>query len=155
MAFDQSDPRRGLASLATPGAPPSAVAAAAEYVKFYELAPLVGPGGEQTWYARGQNFVVGYTTAEAGAALTRTDQPDEYMLLLFDASTRVTITTPAEQKEVDGSSLVIVPPGQSSVAVATGGRLARVFSTRAGDLREMCSNAASFPPARGGWKCWA
>ena len=120
-----------------------AVSAAAEYVKFYELPPLESPG-ERTWYARGQNFVVGYTTAEAGAALTRADQPDEYMLLLLDPTTRVEITTPAERLEADGNTLVLVPPGPSTVAVATGGRLARVFSTRSGDLLEKCSNAGSY-----------
>ncbi len=145
MSFDPGDPRSGLASLATPaGAPPPAVSAPAEYVKFYELSPLDGTGGERTWYARGQNFVVGYTEADVGAALTRADQPDEYMLLVLDAVTRVEITTPRERVQVEGSSLVIVPPGQSSVAVASGGRLARVFSTQSRDLTDKCSNAAAY-----------
>ena len=145
MAFDPRDPRSGLASLAPPaGAPPHAVSAPAEYVKFYDLSPLEGAGGERTWYARGQNLVVGYTTADAGAALSRADQPDEYMLLLLDAALRVVITTPSERVQVDGSSLVIIPPGQSSVAVTSGGRLARVFSARSTDLTDKCSNAASY-----------
>jgi hypothetical protein len=113
-------------------------------VKFYELSPLAGTGGERTWYARGQNFVVGYSEADTGATLTRADQPDEYMLLLLDPATRVEITTPDERVQVEGSSLVILPPGQSSVAVASGGRLARVFSTQSRDLADKCSNAASY-----------
>jgi hypothetical protein len=117
--------------------------APAEYVKFYELPPLEGPGGERTWYARGQHFVVGYTTADAGAALTRAEQPDEYMLLLLDASTRVEITASAEHKQIDGNSLVVVPPGPSTVAVASGGRLVRLFSARASDLIDKCANAAA------------
>ena len=66
------------------------------------------------------------------------------MLLLLDPTTRVEITTPAERRNVDGSSLVIVPPGQSSVAVASGGRLARVFSARSTDLLEQCANAGAY-----------
>jgi hypothetical protein len=116
----------------------------AQYVRFYELAPATGAGGEQTWYARGQNFVVSYTTADAGAALTREDQPDEYMLLLLDATTRVDITTSSEHVSVDGNTLVIVPPGPSSVAVARGGRLVRVFSARSGDLADTCLNSAAY-----------
>src|SRR5258708_4678133 len=126
------------------GAPPLPVSAAAEYVKFYELAPLDGTGGERTWFARGQNFVVGYTEADAGAALTQADQPDEYMLLLLDAATRVEISTPHERVQVEGSSLVILPPGQSSVAVASGGRLVRVFSAHSRELTDKCSNAPSY-----------
>jgi mannose-6-phosphate isomerase-like protein (cupin superfamily) len=144
MAFDPRDPRSGLASLVIPGTAPATVAAAAEYVKFHELSPLTGAGGERTWYARGQNFVVGYTTADAGAALTRADQPDEYMLMLLDAGTRVEVTTPAEQVQIEGGSLVIVPPGQSSVVVRRGGRLVRLFSARSSDLTERCANAGSY-----------
>jgi hypothetical protein len=144
MAFDPRDPRSGLASLAPPAGAPLAVSAAAEYVKLYELAPLEGAGGERTWYARGQNLVIGYTTADAGAILTRADQPDEYMLLLLDAATRVEVSTPSERVQVDGSSLVILPPGQSTVAVASGGRLVRVFSAEPRDLTDMCSNAAAY-----------
>jgi hypothetical protein len=144
MAFDPRDPRSGLASLTVAtGAAPAGVAAAAEYVKFYELPP-VEARGEKTWYARGQNFVVAYTQADAGATLTRADQPDEYMLLLLDAATRVEISTPDERVAVPGRSLVIVPPGQSSAAVSAGGRLVRVFSARAADLTEKCANAAAY-----------
>jgi hypothetical protein len=123
---------------------PHAASAPAEYVKFYELAPLDDSGSERTWYARGQNVVVAYTAAGSGAALTRADQPDEYMLLVLDTATRVEVSTPYERVQVEGSSLVILPPGQSSVAVASDGRLVRVFSTRSADLANKCSNAASY-----------
>jgi hypothetical protein len=120
------------------------VSAPAEYVKFYEFSPLVRTGGERTWYARGQNVVVGYTEADPGAALTRADQPDEYMLLLLDAATRVEISTPRERAQVAGSSLVILPSGESSVVVTSGGRLVRVFSAQCTDLTDRCANAASY-----------
>jgi hypothetical protein len=145
VAFDPRDPRSGLASLTTQaGGAPATVSAAAEYVKFYELSPLDESSSERTWYARGQNFVVAYSEAGAGAALTRADQPDEYMLLVLDAATRVEVSTPDERVQVEGSSLLIMPPGQSRVAVASGGRLARVFSARSADLAKNSSNAASY-----------
>jgi hypothetical protein len=145
VAFDPRDPRSGLASLtASAGAAPTGVAAAAEYVKFYELPPIESTGGARTWYARGQNFVVGYTQADAGAVLARADQPDEYMLLLLDAATRIEVSTSDERVPIGGRSLVIVPPGQSSVAVSTGGRLVRLFSGRSLDLADKSSNAAAY-----------
>ena len=36
--------------------------AAAEYVKFHDVTPKEASTAARTWYARGQNFVVAYTT---------------------------------------------------------------------------------------------
>ena len=136
--FDARDPRSSLAVAARPAA--GGVAAAADYVEFHKLPPAE-PG---TWLARGQNFVVAYSEAAAGAVLARADQADEYMLLLPDASSQVEITTPEERVSVNGQSLVVLPPGESSMRVTTAGRLIRVFTDRAADLLERCSNAASY-----------
>jgi hypothetical protein len=141
--FDPRDPRSGLASVATIQYSPTG-AAPADYVKFYELHPDEVGQQTQTWYARGQNFVVAYSEAETGAVLAREDQPDEYVLLLPDAETRVTLRTPSAQVAVDGHRLVIVPPGPSAVHVEMGGRLVRVFTSHAADLAAKASNAASY-----------
>jgi len=135
--FDARDPRSSLA-VAAPAA--RGVAAAADYVEFHKLPA----GDDRTWFARGQNFVVAYTEAEPGVTLARTAQADEYMLLLPDASTHIDITTPHEQVAVNGQSLVVLPPGDSSIRVTSAGRLVRVFTHRATDLLERCSNAASY-----------
>ena len=142
--FDPSDPRGGLASVATAGPRPATEFVGAEYVKFYEIPPRETRSGARTWYARGQNFVVAYTEAEADAILARGAQPDEYVVLLPDHATAVEITTPRGTERVPGYSLAFVPPGESSVRVLGGGRLVRLFSVRSEDLLDKCSNAESY-----------
>src|SRR6476659_8712185 len=114
--FDARDPRSSLAVAERPG--PAGVAAAADYVEFYKTEAHDG-----VWYARGENFVVAYTEAKPGTSLARTAHPDEYMLLMPDAASRVEITTPDERVAVDGQSLVVLPPGDSTIEANAGGRL--------------------------------
>jgi len=136
VTFDSRDPRASLAAVASR---PSTTAAAADYVEFFKT-----PAHDGTYFARGQNFVVAYTEAAAGAQLARTGQADEYVLLLPDPASRVEITTPDERVAVDGQSLVVLPPGDSTIRVTSGGRLIRVFTERATDLLALCSNASSY-----------
>ena len=140
--FDSADPRGSLTSLIV--ATPKGQAAAAEYVEFFKLPPTDSSPVERTWLARGQNFVLAYTEADAGARLHREAQLDEYMLLLPDAASRVEIRTPTETVLVAGQSVVFVPPGESRIAVRQGGRLIRAFSARSADLLDRSSNAASY-----------
>jgi hypothetical protein len=139
--FDARDPRATLAPPAAAAGPVSA----AEYVRWYESVPPEESGDlVQTWYARGQNFIVSFSSAQAGATLRREAQPDEYILLLPDSASRVEIVMPDERLEVAGHHLVIVPPGQSEVRTSAGGRLIRIFTTRSVDLASICSNAAAY-----------
>jgi hypothetical protein len=143
--FDARDPRSSLAVAARRAV--GRVAAAADYVEFFKLPPAETGAAQRTWFARGQNFVVAFSEAEAGATLARSVQVDEYVLLMPDGSSAVEITTPDERVSVHGQSLVVLPPDQSSIRVTTGGRLVRVFTNRAADLLERCSNAASYAEA--------
>jgi hypothetical protein len=140
--FDARDPRSSLAVAAPPAG--AGVAAAADYVEFHKLPPQEADATCRTWLARGQNFVLAYSEAEAGATLSRSAQAGEYVLLLPDAVSSVQISTPDERVSVHGQSLVIVPPGESTISVAAGGRLVRVFTDRAKDLLPRCSNSASY-----------
>lgn len=139
--FDPRDPRSSLAIAAPPR--PGGVAAAADYVEFYKT-PQAEPG---TWLARGQNFVVAYSEPADGAALSRSDQPDEYVLLVPDAGSTVEISTPSESVSVKGKALVVLPPAESSIRVVSARRLVRVFTGRATDLLERCSNTTSYAEA--------
>ncbi|HEV7662475.1 MAG TPA: hypothetical protein VGQ62_02975 [Chloroflexota bacterium] len=140
--FDVADPRGSLTSLTV--ATPKGQAAAADYVEFFKFPPADTSAAARTWLARGQNFVLAYTEAEAGATLGRDAQVDEYMVLLPDRASRVEISTPAEKVVVNGQSVVFVPPGKSMIEVQQGGRFIRVFSHPATELAAQCSNAASY-----------
>ena len=145
--YDQSDPRAALAS-ATPAAKSVATAfAKAEYGRFYDSPPQEdGPDG-RSWYFRGQNFVLHYMEAEAGAALVRADQADEYALMLPDAASEVRIESDGQTENVTGGNLVFVPPGDSSVTVVKRGRIVRLVTTRASDLVAKCENEESYRTA--------
>ena len=141
--YDKDDPRAALAP-ALAGKPQSSSSDPADYLRFYATQPQNIHHGALTWLARGQNFLVAYTEAEAGADLTRNGQPDEYAVLLPDPSSRVEVAAGGETKQVNGYHLVFVPPGDSAVRVLTAGRVVRIFTTRASDLAAQCSNSDSY-----------
>jgi hypothetical protein len=142
--YDKSDPRSALASPTKSSKPSATTFAGAEYAKFYETEPQEDAPDARTWYARGQNFVVAYTEARPGAALSRKGQPDEYVVLVSDAATAIDVSAADDSQRVGGYSLVFVPPGDSTVTVPTGGRIVRLFTTRSPDLASKCINAASY-----------
>ncbi len=151
-AYGADDPRSKLASTTAGSAPYGEAGsalrfAAAEYVKFHDLPPRETGVAARTWYARGQNFVLAYTEAEAGAVLAREDQADEYVVLVPERGVEVTVATPQESRTVAGHSLVIVPPGGSTVTVGATGTIIRVFSARSADLAALASNAAAYAQA--------
>ena len=155
--YSASDPRAALAPASAASVPMPATFAAADLGLFYKEAPQeTGPGG-RTWYARGQNILVAYTDAAAGAVLERKSQVDEYAVLLPNRETQIAITAGGESKSVEGYSLVFVPPGDSRVEVKTPGPVVRLFTTRSTDLAKLCPNADAYReqraniPAFEGW----
>jgi hypothetical protein len=150
--YGADDPRSKLKAGSTvAAADPYATAtkalkySAAEYVKFYDTSAVESDSKAKTWYARGQNFVVGYTEATPGTVLMREHQLDEYVLLIPERDVQVTIETPTETRKITtGHSLVIVPPGKSVVTVHSSGKIIRAFSTQSSDINAMASNAASY-----------
>lgn len=143
--YDPSDPRSRMAATAPVSKPAGAQAfAGADYGLFYEIGPQIVADGARTWLTRGQNFLVGQSEVEPGGSPSRPDQPDEYVLLLPDRNTPAVIEANGERVEVDGYSLVIVPPGESRITLPAGGRATRIFSTRSEDLNSVCSNADSY-----------
>ena len=147
--YDRSDPRAALAAAApAAAAPPPSTFAAPEYGRFYDQPPgESGPAGK-SWWIRGQNFVLGYTEATAGGTFSRKAQADEYVLIFPDRETRATVTAGGETKAVEGFSVVMVPPGDSSVTINGGGRFIRLLTTQAADLVALCPNAGSYSTPR-------
>lgn len=137
-----SDPRTGLAG--HDSATTSGKFAAAEYVRFYEQAPHASTDQLKLWYGRGQNFIVGYADAGAGAEISRDRQVDEYVVLVPDAATEIEISWAGQRTTVPGASIVFVPAGDSVIRVTQPGRLVLMFTSRQADLRERCVNARSY-----------
>jgi len=98
--------------------------------------------GARAWIARGANFVTVVSDAPAGATLTRTDNPDEYMIVTDKVGARV--SAGGETLDVAPDSLTIVPPGESTVTLAGDGAIIRVFSSRAADLAGRAANAQAY-----------
>ena len=145
--LDQSDPRASLATYgvgATGRSLPATRIAPAEYVRFYGLEPQETSGAAQTWYARGQNFVVSFSDVDAGASFVRVNQPDEYVILLPEREPGIEVVTAEGTTRVDGYSLTVVPPGGSRVRVLGRGPLVRLFTSRPRELAARAQNASSY-----------
>lgn len=143
MPYDPSDARSTLPTLASRIAPGTAFSPA-EYVRFAEEEPQVEDAARRTWYARGQNFVLEFTELDGEVTLERRDQRDEYVVMLLDADMSGFAQWAGDVVEVSGRSLVVMPPGDSSIGVRGTGRIVRLLSHRADDLTERAINAASY-----------
>ena len=116
----------------------------ASYARFYEEKPQEAGAEADTWYARGQTMIVAYTEAKDGAVLARADQLDEYAIVLPDDGVEIAIEIPEGTEVASGRSVVFVPAGPSEIIVRKGGRILRLFTTRAADLVARCSNALDY-----------
>jgi hypothetical protein len=144
VPYDERDPRSQLAT-APGGGRVSGASHAPQYFEFPQLEPdETSPAGSKTWYTRSQTCCLAYSLAREGDTLGRDDQPDEYMVLLPSADSSVTVRAGADRAEVDGSAVVVVPPGASEVEVRSGGEVVRIFTTRSPDLVARCRNAAVY-----------
>jgi hypothetical protein len=154
MAYDPTDLRSTL---------PTSTAAAperfsgSEHVQFRDLAPVEKTGAASTWYARGQNFVVGYSDLDGTATFTRTGQPDEYVVLLADDDLAASVQAPGEQVSASGRTMLVVPPGDSTVTITGRGRVLRLLTTRSDDVAALAANADSYIEAHENippWRPW-
>lgn len=143
MAYDSSDVRSTLPST-TATAPAPERFSGSEHVKFRDLAPVEKATGISTWYARGQNFVIGYSELDGTATFTRTGQPDEYVVLLADDDLTAVVQAPGEEAAAGGRTMVVVPPGDSTVTVTGRGRVLRLLTTRSEDIAALAANAGSY-----------
>ncbi|MBK9082469.1 MAG: hypothetical protein IPL88_10505 [Rhizobiales bacterium] len=141
--YDKSDPRASLAPTAK-AAPVFTAYSPADYVRFYEGPPSESDASGHTWLMRGQNGVIAYSEMKDGARFERRGQIDEWVLLLPDADVTVTVTAGGETRSIAGYTVTFIPPGDSVVTVVKGGRMVRMFTTRAQDLAARCSNADAY-----------
>ena len=138
MAYDHSDLRSQLstASLATAG-----TNVAPQYFEFDRRPPsettLVGSA---LWWARSQTIVVNYVRARAGERLDRSDQPDEYVVLVHDRDVTLTLSADDQTEVAVGRSMVVMPPGEGSLVADRDTEIVRLFTTASSDLCDRCDN---------------
>ena len=146
--YTANDPRASLApAAAAPVALPPTFARA-EIGLFYQEPPQQsGPEGT-TWLIRGQNFIIAQSELRPGGVLSRQGQSDEYIVLVMNHDTPVTVDADGQTSSVGGFSLIIVPPGDSAVTLPNGGSVTRIFSPVSKDLAAQCSNADSYAEHR-------
>lgn len=146
--YDTTDLRSALAPAAA-AKPADGVLHDAEYGLFYQDPPVDDDGNGQSWFARGQNFIVAYSDAKPGAVFERTGQTDEYMLLIPYEDTPATLTADGQTEQTQGYALAIMPPGDSRIELPRGGRIVRIFTTRSKDLADKCTNASGYATQHG------
>jgi len=143
MAYDSSDLRSTLTS-STATAPAPEQISGSEHVQFHGVDPAEKSGEVSTWYARGQNFVVGYSEVRGEATFERSAQPDEYVVLLADDSLEARAQAGGQEVSVTGRTMLVLPPGDSTVTITGEGRVLRLVTTRSTDLAELAVNAESY-----------
>ncbi len=144
MAYDPSDLRSQLGGTATMTRAAGANVAP-QYFEFAKRAPSeTTAAGSRLWWARSQTCVYNHVEATAGERLERAEQTDEYVLLLPDAGSAVTVSAGTERVPVAGKAIVVVPPGASTVVVDAAGTVVRLFSTQSEDLCLRCDNNAFY-----------
>jgi hypothetical protein len=88
--------------------------------------------------------VVGYSEVDGTATFSRTGQPDEYVVLLADDSLTATVEAPGEQVSASGRTMLVLPPGDSTVTITGQGRVMRLLTTRSADVAALAANAGSY-----------
>lgn len=137
-----SDPRESLAAYAQ--APSPQIFSAAQYARFYATAPSVANEAVNVWYARGQNFVVGYVESRAGGLIERPDQVDEYAILSLDPEVNLEVEWEGQIYAVPGASITFVPAGTSRVRIVSAGRVTVMLSTQNADVCALCVNRDAY-----------
>ncbi|WP_196258829.1 hypothetical protein [Pelagibacterium limicola] len=155
-----SDPRSRLNSSETEA--PAPLQSAANCARFYEEESHTTSEALKTWYTRGQNFVVAYSEAKAGAVFARAVQPDEFMVLLPDPASRARLLWNGETSILEGHSVTFVPPGESRISMERDGTIVQFFTTASDDLVATCPPGydndpnvpalVPWPEPNGGWK---
>src|SRR5690606_25359295 len=114
---------------------------------FYGTDPQISDTSGQTWISRGKNFVIAYSKGLQDGVFARSEQIDEYAVIIPDAETQVEITTAAGAEIIPGYSIVFVPPGESSIRMLSPGTIIRLLTPRSKDMASAASNAEAFKDA--------
>ena len=99
-------------------------------------------GSAATWWVRAANMITAYSEVVAGSVLERADNADEYFVwALF---TPCQVTAGGDTVDVPAGSVVVVPPGASSVSFAESGSVWRGFTSLNADLLAVAPNSGEY-----------
>jgi hypothetical protein len=99
-------------------------------------------GTASTWWTRAANMITAYSEGVAGSALERADNADEYFVWALFSPCQV--TAGGETVDVPAGSVVIVPPGASTVTFTEAGSLWRGFTSLSADLLAVAPNSDEY-----------
>ena len=113
------------------------------YAHFSRITPQETDALTSTWYYRSATMITAYSTVGDGSVLRRKNNADEYFVwALF---TPCTVNANGETVEVPAGSVVIVPPGDSTISFTHAGSVWRGFTALNEDLLQVASNSDEFP----------
>jgi len=99
-------------------------------------------GSASTWWVRAANMITAYSEVVAGSVLERADNADEYFLWALFMSCQVTAN--GETADVPAGSVVVIPPGASSIRFAAAGSVWRGFTSLNADLLQKAPNSGEY-----------
>jgi hypothetical protein len=104
-------------------------------------------GFTATWWVRAANMITAYSEVGPGSVLERANNADEYFVWALFTPCRV--NADRGTVHVPAGSVVIVPPGASSVRFAVEGSVWRGFTALNTDLLDKAPNSSDYavPPA--------
>ncbi|MBB3459411.1 hypothetical protein FHT86_007743 [Rhizobium sp. BK313] len=112
------------------------------YRRLYEDPPDESHDGGQFWFHRTQNMIAVYMAGMPGAKFRRQENPDEYFVWpLFH---RARVTAGDASVDVPAGSIVIVPPGDSSIELLEEGHVWLGFTSLSSDLIDRCPNKSEY-----------
>lgn len=142
--YAASDPRASLGNASSGKAGVASAYGSPTLAAFYEQDPQSVSDRHKVWLARGQNFLTLYGEVKAGFSFIRSDQPDEFAIVLPQTGSRATVTWNGETQDISGPSVTFIPAGDSKIAFATDCIFSGFFTTKAADLVARCSNAEGY-----------
>lgn len=125
--YDENDPRSKLAGTpAATGTVEEGIAEPETIVFNANLPQSESSENGQTWFARGQNFVVAYTQASGPVSLNWHDDYEHVILGPLDESW-IEASVGADTVSLQGRGIIVVPPGESTAVLHRGEALVRMF----------------------------
>ncbi|HLF79384.1 MAG TPA: hypothetical protein VJB57_18020 [Dehalococcoidia bacterium] len=116
-----------------------------ESIRFADTTADQTPGG-LSWYARGQNFLVGYSVLEPGAVLRSPDLELEHMIGVVEGTLQIESKSGSGQSHAD--AIVIAPPNGCVIRAVDRAILFRVFAPAPPEFAGVCANWASYDVPR-------